>query len=292
MVMTDDVGDQLSRPESDVGQQALIERAKQVLGMDDRVLGIWLVGSYGTGTSDQFSDVDLLVVVDPDDVEGLCDDWPGLSDEIAPTVFRRRVGDRPLFNQVTTDWLRFDLSVGTPATLSGSTRSRVKPLLDPRGLSARLGEPGPLRQPDPDRVESISLEFLRVLGLLPVVVGREEFVLAVSGVGLLRDMLIDLMLEDVATEDRGGALHLNPLLPADRQQVLSDLPALRATRESVIDAHVACASAFLPLARDLHNRCGLTWPQEFEDATRHHLTKALSIELAVIPPGREPTAVR
>jgi len=261
----------------------LIERAKQVLSRDDRVLGIWLVGSYGSGTSDEFSDVDLLVVVDPGDVESFCDDWPGLSDEIAPTVFRRRVGDRPLFNQVTTDWLRFDVSVGTPDTITGSTRSRVKPVHDPTGLSARLGEPGPLRQPDPGRVESISLEFLRVLGLLPVVVGREEFVLAVSGVGLLRDMLIEVMLEDVAVEDRGGALHLNRLLPAGRRQVLSDLPALRATRESVIDAHVACASAFLPLARDLHARCGLIWPQEFEDATCHHLTKALSIELPEIP---------
>lgn len=74
--------------------------------------------------------------------------------------------------------------------------------------------------------------------------------------------------------------------------MLSDLPALLATRESVIDAHVACASAFLPLARDLHDRCGLIWPQEFEDATPHHLTKALSIELPEIPYGRQPTAAR
>lgn len=74
-------------------------------------------------------------------------------------------------------------------------------------------------------------------------------------------------------------MHLNRLLPADRQQQLVDLPVLRATRESVIEAHVACASVFLPLARGLHDRCGLVWPQEFEDATRRHLTKALSIEL-------------
>ena len=95
-----------------------------------------------------------------------------------------------------------------------------------------------------------------------------------------------------AVEDRGGALHLNRLLPAERQQLLIDLPVLRATRESVIEAHVACAAVFLPLARDLHDRCGLVWPQEFEDATRHHLTKALSIELPEIPHGREPTSAR
>lgn len=283
MAMTDDVGDHPPGPESDLAQHELIERAKQVLSRDDRVLGIWLVGSYGRGTSDQFSDVDLMVVADPDDVESFCDAWPGLSDAIAPTVFRRRVGDRPVFNQITTDWLRFDVSVGTPDGLTSRTRSTVKAVYDPTGLSASLGEPGPPKQPDPGRVESISLEFLRVLGLLPVVVGRDEFVVAVLGAGLLRDLLIGVMLEDVAVEDRGGALHLNRLLPADRQQVLADLPAARATRESVIEAHVACASVFLPLARDLHDRCGLGWPQEFEDATRRHLSKALSIELPGSP---------
>lgn len=286
------VRDHPPHPESDLRQQELIERAKVVLGQDDRVVGVWLVGSFGRGTSDQFSDVDLLVVVDPDDVDRFCDTWPGLSDQIAPTVFRRRVGGQPVFNQVTTDWLRFDVAVGTPDTITGRTRSTVRPVYDPTGLSGRLGEPGPPKRPDAGRVASISLEFLRVLGLLPVVVGREEFVVGESGADLLRGMLIDVMLEDVAVEDRGGALHLNRLLPAGQQQLLTNLPPLQATRESVINAHVACASAFLPLARDLHDRCGLGWPQEFEDATRRHLAQALSIDLAESTQDREPTAAR
>jgi predicted nucleotidyltransferase len=198
--------------------EALIERARRVLGGDDRVLGVWLVGSYGRGTNDQFSDVDLWVVVDGSDAESFCDDWPRMCDEIAPTVFRREAAGRRIFNQVTPNWLRFDVSVGTPEAIADRSRSTVKPLYDPGGLSAALRDPGLPRQPEPGQVESISLEFLRVLGLLPVVVGREEFVVGESGAGLLRDLLIDLMLEDVAVEDRGGALHLNRLLPADRQQ--------------------------------------------------------------------------
>jgi len=81
------------------------------------------------GTSDRFSDVDLLVVVDPDDVENFCNAWPALCDEIAPTVFRRRVGDRPVFNQVTRDWLRFDMSLGTADTVTGRTRSTASPYM-------------------------------------------------------------------------------------------------------------------------------------------------------------------
>jgi hypothetical protein len=281
-IMTNGLHDDRDRAGSaDLGQRELIERVKRVLGRDDRVLGVWLVGSYARGTNDQFSDVDLWVVVDPADVDRFCDDWPRICDEIAPTVFRRRIGDRPIFNQITPDWLRFDVSVGTPDAMASRTRSTVLPLHDPTGLSAGLREPGPPKQPDPDRVASIGQEFLRVLGLLPVVVGREEFVVGESGAGLLRSMLIDLMLQDVAVEDLGGALHLNRLLPAERRQILTDLPPLEATGESVIARHVACAAAFLPLAKDLHRRCGLDWPQELEDAARRHLKKALSVELPV-----------
>jgi predicted nucleotidyltransferase len=277
--MTDNSRD-YSQSSGAVMQEGLIERAKHVLSQDDRVLGVWLVGSHGRGTHDQFSDVDLWVIVHADDAESFCDDWPKTSDEIAATVFRRAIGGR-IFNQITPDWLRFDVSVSTPEAIGSRSRSTAKPLYDPNGLSADLGDPGALKQPDPGRVESISQEFLRVLGLLPVVIGREEFAVGESGAGLLRDMLIDLMLEDVAVEDRGGALHLNRLLPVDRQQTLTNLPPLQATRESVIAAHVACATVFLPLARALHARCALTWPQELETAARQHLATTLSIDLPI-----------
>jgi hypothetical protein len=214
-----------------------------------------------------------------DDIEGFCTDWPTISDEIVPTVLCRQIGDKPIFSQVTANWLRFDVSVGTPASVSDRTTSTVKALYDPSGLSAGLSEPRPPLQPDPGRIESITQEFLRVLGLLPVVVGRGEYALGQSGAGLLREMLIQLMLEDVAVEDRGGALYLNRLLPPDRRQTLVDLPAMAATRESVLTANVACAAAFLPLSHELHQRCGLDWPQELEDAARRHLATTVAVDL-------------
>jgi predicted nucleotidyltransferase len=261
-------------------QDALIEQATRVLSLDRRVIGVWLAGSYGRGTQDAFSDVDLWVVVTAAEVDGFCRDWPSIAEEIAPTVLHQQVGDKPVFTQVTPDWLRFDVTIATPSDVPGRSRTTVRPLYDPTGLSGRLADPRPPLQPDPDRVRSLGREFLRVLGLLPVAMGREEYVVGQSGAQLLRSMLISLMLEDVAVEDRGGALHLNTLLPADRRQILADLPPLMATRESVIATHVACAAAFLPLARELHQRCGIDWPQELEDAARRHLAGRLGVELA------------
>lgn len=215
-----------------------------------------------------------------EDRAGFCADWPALCDRIAPTGLRKQLGTAPVFNQVTPDWVRFDVAVGTPEDIPGRSRATVRPLYDPQQLSGRLADPRPAPGPDPQRVQAIGIEFLRVLGLLPVVIGRQECLIGVSGVELLRSMIIQLMLQDVPVEDRGGALHLNRLLPADRRQALTGLPAVSATREAVITGHLACAAVFLPLARDLHRRCRLAWPQELEDALRRHLSGTLAIELA------------
>ena len=259
--------------------QQLIDRATGVLSGDRRVRGVWLIGSRGRGASDRFSDVDLWIVVDPDQVDPFCADWPGLSVSVAPAVLQRRIGQLPTFHQITPDWLRWDLSIGSPTMIADRTRSTAHPLYDPDNLSSRLGEPGPDHQPDPARVEAITEEFFRVLGLLPVVVGREEWALAQSGTELLRSLLIQLLREDAAVEDRGGALHLNPLLSPERQRLLTDLPSVAATPESVIAGHLACAAAFLPFARDIGRRCGLTWPTDLETAVRRHLQTTLSLQL-------------
>jgi predicted nucleotidyltransferase len=260
-------------------QEDLIDRAHDVLIQDSRVLGVWLAGSFARGTQDPYSDVDLWVVVDPDDLAGFIQDWPKVAEEIAPTVLRQQLGNFPIFNQVTADWLRFDISIGTPADIAERTRSTVKPLYDPGDLSAGLSDQAPPLQPDPRRVAALGQEFMRVLGLLPVVVGRSEFVVGASGAHLLRTMLIQLMVEDVAVEDRGGALHLTALLPPERLRALTNLPPISATRDAVIAAHLSCAEIFLPLARDLYARCDLPWPAELEAALRSHLEATLSLEL-------------
>src|SRR4051794_31490721 len=124
----DDPGLPRARGSADPSQRELIERATQVLGRDARVLGVWLAGSFGRGDSDEFSDVDLWVVVDQQDLTSFCDSWPTTSEEIAPAVLRVQVGDRPVFSQVTAGWLRYDVVIGTPADISGRSRSAVKPL--------------------------------------------------------------------------------------------------------------------------------------------------------------------
>jgi predicted nucleotidyltransferase len=257
----------------------LISSISKVLQDDPRVLAAWLSGSHGRGTADRYSDVDVWLVVSADDVAGFIEDWPELSDRITPTVLRQQVRGGPVFNAVTPGWLRFDVAIGTPEDVPNRSRSTLAPLFDRAGLTEQLKAVGDALPPDPGRVTGLTTEFLRVLGLLPVVLGRAEYVVAASGTGLLRQLLIQLMLEDVEIEDRGGALRLRGLLPPEQLRELTALPPIEATRATALAGHLACARAFLPLARELHDRCGLPWPRELEEALRRHLRTELDLEL-------------
>lgn len=256
----------------------LIAAIEEELRADPRVLAAWLAGSRGRGDADAYSDVDVWLVTAAGDRDAFVADWPATCDRITPTVLRERVLGGPVFTHVTPEWLRFDVAVGVPGDVPGRDRAGLAPLFDRAGLAARLRTGSAPLAPDPARIAALGTEFLRVLGLLPVVVGRGEYVVGVSGAGLLHSLLVRLVREDVAVPDRGGALRLAGLVPPDRLARLADLPPLSATRESVIAAHLAYARLFLPLGRELASRAGGAWPAAMEAACRRRLADTLGID--------------
>ncbi|MEY9856255.1 putative nucleotidyltransferase [Catenulispora sp. GAS73] len=259
--------------------EPFLDHVVEVLQSDPRVLAAWLLGSHARGTADRHSDIDLWLVVEPEAKDAFVDEWPELSDRVAPSVLRQRVFGST-FLHITPDWQRWDVSIGVPDDVAHRTSSTVKPLFDRAGLNDRLAPPGGPTPPDSAKVSALTTEFLRVMGLLPVVLGRREHVVGVSGAGLLRGLIVQLFLEDVAVEDRGGALHLNALLPPERLRQLADLPAAEATHDSVLEAHMACARIFLPAARELADATDAPWPAELEEALRARLRRELGLELA------------
>jgi hypothetical protein len=258
-------------------QNGLVENIVAVLEGEDRVRAAWLAGSRARGTSDRYSDLDIWAVTAPEDHRSLLADWPELAKQVGPAVLCQQVGPLPVYTHITPGWERYDIAFGTTGDVSRRSRTSVRLLFDRDGLDALLAGPAGPQRPDPAKIQATTTEFLRVLGLLPVVIGREEYVVAASGAGLLRTLLIQLMIEDTEAEDRGGALKLKGLLPPGRLEALASLPPIAATRESAIEAHLACARLFLPLARELSRRTGAPWPAGLETAARSYLHTSLSI---------------
>ena len=97
-------------------QQQLVERVSAALRADDRVRGLWLTGSLGTGRDDRFSDVDMFVAVTEDALEGYLADWPSVAERYRP-LHAHRLPGAPVFNHVLPGWLRWDVVIGTPHDL-------------------------------------------------------------------------------------------------------------------------------------------------------------------------------
>lgn len=260
-------------------QQALLDQIAAVLARDPRIVSAWLSGSFGKGAGDAWSDVDVTVVVAAEsDLPAALRHYASELSPLPATVFSQLVHGR-IFSGVTPAWERFDLAFLTPAEFAGQ---------DGGGLSLLLGDPAtrpPPRAPGADqgaaaRIERLVCEFLRVLGLAPVSIGREEWLVGQQGVELLRGMLVELTLEaNGVPRSARGAKRLNAFLSEDQRAELEALVPPQAGRQSLIDAEGEIARLFLARARPLAERLGATWPAAFETATRDHLRRELGLEI-------------
>ncbi len=240
---------------------------------------LFLAGSHGQSKADRFSDIDLVAIADEPHHARIAEAFRSVLGSEHKIVFWnefRRGGT--LLNAITESWLRCDLYVVERARFVRRSRATVKPLFDRSGIYDDLPEHLPPARPDPKRISGLIHEFIRVLGLMTVGMGRGEHVTMVKGVGLLRDMLTDLMLEECPVPDRGGILHLSRLLDADQMAVLENLPYPGPEPEALIEANVAVAEAFFPIARRLAGELEIAWPEDFEAATRRHLYVELGME--------------
>src|SRR5581483_3228149 len=159
------------------------------------------IGSLTRGAGDAYSDLDLVVEVDDPDA---FDARAALADA-TPTVLLRAMPFGAI--AVTPEWLRVDLVVA------------------PRG-----GDGGP-PAPPPTDVDGLTEEFLRVLGLLPVVVARGEWIVASDGAWLLRSFLVRLLLAENGEGVMTGVKRLNEKLTDAQRALVEGLPPIVATRD-------------------------------------------------------------
>jgi len=262
-----------------MNQQDLIDAAKAAFANDEAVRGLFLSGSFGRGDADGWSDVDLLGVVAADAQRSVADRWQAQLRHLTRVVFWNEVERGGLLiNAITEDWLRCDLYLQEPGKLGPRAKNTISPLIDRDGLYESLPAALPARTPNPQALRYQINEFIRVLGLTPVVIGRGEYVTGVMGNGLLRGLLHDLLMQDVSNPDAGGMLHMSKVLPAEQVALLAALPFPDATRDAVIEANLAVAQVFMPRAKELAGRLGVDWPEAFEAATRRVLQERLDVE--------------
>lgn len=254
---------------------AFADAAERHPDIDALLLG----GSLGRGEGDAWSDVDLVVVTPAERHAVFVTDLRAWAGAVAPPVLWRQVyPGLPLFHAVTADYLRYDITVTTAGRVTESA-DRVRPLVDKAGVQAALPATRDAPPVTAQAVEAAVEEFLRIIGLLPVAMGRRDYAAAASGAELLRQQLQAVMVLAQRPVTPPGALAVSRMLPAEDVRVLEGLAATPATRDGAIAGSLALAAAFLPRARRLAGETGAIWPHALEAAVRAHLRRELDIDL-------------
>ncbi len=260
-------------------RDGLIDALTRAAAQDERVEALLLIGSLGAGQGDVWSDVDTVLVTTPEshaDVVASAREW--VAAIAPPALWRQLFPPHPLFHAVLPGWLRLDVTITVPGHIP-TVRAASRPLYDPSGLHDRLEAQRPARKPDPGKIEQTIEEFLRVMGLAPVALGRGDLLCAARGWDLLRGLFLDLLVEAQAPPLPPGALATTRLLPGADVDLLLSLPIPNYNRDSIIVSQTAIAEAFLTRARSLAVAIGVIWPAPLEAEMRARLRLELGVDL-------------
>ncbi|MCC5960106.1 MAG: nucleotidyltransferase domain-containing protein [Rhodobacteraceae bacterium] len=267
-----------------MGHDDIIQMIKTALANEPRIRALFLSGSFGTGLADAYSDIDFILVSDEGATDEIARIWQGAIAKTGEIVlWWDRTPVPVLINAITADWTRTDVLILKPSQMSAQTQDALKPLIDHDGIYATLPKAVSEHQPNPEKLKRQIEDFIRILGLLHLAVGRKEYINGVLGIFHLRNYLVELMIEETNAPHRGGILHLNRLITQPQKDVLTALPAPVAEQAAMIEAHLAYAAAYLPRARRMAQQLGLDWPERFETVTWARLKKTLNVERPYIP---------
>lgn len=262
---------------------AFAEQAAVVLRRDDRVRTLWLTGSLALGTADAQSDVDLRAAVRATDFATVDQWWPDLLAQLAPLIWQRRFQgppDEALLGAITEDYLRFDLVLQSLHDTRPRSLEAARLLFDKDGEAQRFQLTAPSQHDPFAQLPMLVEEYIRLLGMLPIVVERDDVPIGMEGQLALHSMFISLLLLERGIERMTtGKRHVAALLDEEQRAVLAQAPTLAPTMDSVIQGRVVYGRLFLPRARRLMAAHGQVYPHTFEEATRRHLLETLGVRL-------------
>lgn len=247
---------------------------------------LFLAGSHGAGTEDQFSDLDFVMVASGFSLDNFTTISRAAIQQLGEIVLWR-VSDSEVvrISSITDNWTRTDVVLLSRTQIAKRARSslskqELKVLFDRNEIWPMISaRPGP-RKIDKTKLEWQFQEFLRILGLMTVSLGRGDHLNGVTGVTYLRSLLIDLMIQESSLGRRGN-MNLSRILTPPQVESLASLALPAPDREAIIAANLEFACQYITRARKFAAQTHVVWPQALEDAT----WKLLHKDLSIVPPA-------
>lgn len=254
------------------------EQIENAAATDTHVLAAWLEGSLATGTGDDWSDLDVHLLIDDltqfDPMAWIANFTPAiLADEIP--------GLPGAFIFVTPGWVHIDVIVHTHTDAWDRDVPR-RALWDPH----QLVPVGPATLASAPRAtvffpDSQAKAFLYFMGTVVGAVRRGDWLAAsLTAVTMRDELLLSLMLAENGVAARLGRKHLDRLLTTEQLTTLGAIPPIGLGDTGLVSALTEIATLYIARGRRLAEQRGTEWPTAFCDATVRLWADELGIELS------------
>jgi predicted nucleotidyltransferase len=242
------------------------------------VLAAWVGGSLARDTADNWSDIDLhLLVADPEKFAGGIADWFART---TPVVYAAGIpGVSGGFIFVTPDWLHVDVVVhGSQDFCQDGYPARV--LLDPQARLCEIPASAEEMVGEPYLPEGQIPLFIYFMGVTVTVIHREEWLALAQGAASFRDsLLIPLMLAENSVRKTRRCEASQPLPHRGANRSDRSDPARRLRSRATGRGSRGHRTGVPHRARRLVALLGESWPGEFEQASLDLWRRELGIDL-------------
>jgi hypothetical protein len=228
-----------------------LERALPVLRADARLIGVAAGGSYIDGTMDEWSDLDLLIAVEPDAYDATMADRKAIAGRLGPLLeaFTGEHVNEPrlVICLYGPPLLHVDLKFVTPKELAKRVEDPVV-LWERDGRFTEAMAAGKAAYPQPD-LPWIETRWWTWVHYVAVKIGRGELFEALGCLAFFRERVLGPMALQAAGQRPSGVRRIERRVP-------TSVPALRATigafdARACLDALRASVALYLDLRHRL-----------------------------------------
>ena len=233
---------------------------------DDRVRAVWLGGSLARGDADRSSDLDVMIAVADEHFDAFVSEWKEWLAAITETVIARALPFAPgSFYSVTPTMERLDVITERVSTLANTYHRTRLVVLDKDDCARLIPAPALAGGPSPLTIAGIVEEFFRDYAMFDVVVDRQDWLLGLEAISVVRGLLYKLFVEANAPLPATGVKRWSDKLTEPQRAVLESLPAARARRDEVMAVHEHVALVFVAEARRVCAAVGTPWPHDLQE---------------------------
>lgn len=247
---------------------------------DERIRSAWLEGSFAVGLEDEWSDIDLHLLVDSS--EGF--DAVSWLRALTPLVLADAIpGLSDAFICLTPEWVHIDLVVHS-LTYELDQRTARRILLD-KDNSNVTSAPNAVQLPPPTPAgawfprQQVQI-FLYFMGTAVASLHRGDIIALAQTTATMRDrLLVQLMLAENGFRTEAASKRLTGQLSEEQVMCLQHLPALALDERRQRQALRAIATVYLTRAQRLATKCRKDWPTDLELATKRLWSEELGVDL-------------